>query len=686
MINTYCEGCNIAMFYDGMKNIDPHLIKKQTYQQGEIYVFMKSVLLTKELVNCAISKLCHTECPSGDCSKLIVDSNQILTLGYKNIKSHSINISIAEDLTLSFINGSTGIIFNDNVLVNNGIFSVYHSNFCLESNNEAKFVNNGKVYFNNSQMFGTGMIINNSLFTISCYSKFYLGRLKDSVEKKITLSDSNNEIDESYIYDFGQNSTKFINAGCLIISGYSLFDLLGYFINSISDITECFTEISDCTSVVEYKKPKKNISKIFIRSNSRFLFTVGRNYSDSFINDSKGLIISENNTYIRFKTIDNCDSENLNKNLFTNKGNIIFNGETYFISICIENYKIIKNTVNTICNYVKNGLEFTKSFNYAKIVCVNNRENFIPTFKNIGNKSLLEISPTSTLHIFGYQFVNQGFIGIGISKNSISINDDTEDDNTIIDLELDEEEGIILDNENNIQLLKDIRDIKINGEFIFGFIETTSNINVMFKNWGNIYIFQKSRFILGFNSSCVINGKRQVILFNYGLIRNWGYLKVCRFSEIINLPSFPFNPDCKLYGIINGNKICTIINPDKENIICEECRYNAIIIVMRPIPNIQNNPFTGGFIKSENKIFSNCSVIRNLNSGVIISWYGYQEDLVTGDCIIIYGIKDDNLKKANNGKLIPLPYPNSLENWPQKCLSKFIEQQSFSFDFDFKIC
>ena len=683
MNNSINSGCNISKFYEGMKNIDPHLLKKQTFQQGEIYVFMKSIIIDCYLLNSACETLLKDGSDECDYNKLIIDSNQILTLGYRNLKyNQSINITISSDLTVNFINGSTCIIFNENTIINNGLLSIYHSNFCLESNHQAKFINNNKIVLNNSQLFGTGMIINNNIFEIICYSKVYLGRLKKNKEEKdLVLNEENNTID-SYLYDFGQHITKFINAGTLNISGYSLFDLLGYFINGVSDICNYLVDNCQSKKLIEYNKKTQICSRIFIKSNSRFLFTGGDYYSDSFINDCNGLIISETNTYFRVQSSNNSNNENLSKNSFVNKGNIIFNGEVYFISINIENYKTIKNTINTIKNYIENGIEFTESFNYSKIICVNNRDDFIPSFKNIGNKSLLEISPTCSLHIFGYHLINQGNIGIGISKNNVD--DCNCEKGTDIEIVLSDTEELISDNIDNINLLNVIKDIKINGEFIFGFAELNNNFNIMFKNWGNIYVFSKSRFILGYNSSCVINGKRQVILFNYGLIRNWGYLKVCRFSEIINLPSFPFNPDCKLYGIINGSDTCCLVDV-KNKSVSPNCKFNSIVIVMRPIPNIQNNPYTGGFIKSENKIFSNCSVIKNFCSGVIISWYGYQEDLANNDCEIVYGIKDENLKKSNSGKLIPLPYPDSLDKWPQKCLSKFIEHQSFSFDFDFKI-
>ena len=58
---------------------------------------------------------------------------------------------------------------------------------------------------------------------------------------------------------------------------------------------------------------------------------------------------------------------------------------------------------------------------------------------------------------------------------------------------------------------------------------------------------------------------------------------------------------------------------------------------------------------------------------------------IKNDCNIINGINDKDIKESNSGKLVNLPYPQKLENWPQKCLSKFLEEQSFSFNFDFKI-
>ena len=710
-INYNEEGCDIHTFYEGMRNIDPNLIKKQSIQQGEIFVFMKSITITKCLLNKVINSLCGSSCHEIDekkeCDKLIVSSNQILTLGYANLRiNNSITVTISSDINFVLYNGATQIIFGENIFINNGTFQIISSNLCLESKNEAKFINNGIINFKNSQFFGTGLIINNNEFIVSAYTKIYLGRVKNktntSDEENRMLTTNDLDEDEKCIYDFGEDSTKFINTGKLTISGYSLFDLQGYFINGNSDLASVFIEETNVcnTKLIEFdRNSKQPCSTVFIKTNSKFLFTIGDSCTDTFINDSNGLIISEANTYLRFRTNKNTDADQLKNKIISNKGTLVINGEAYFISINLENYRTIKNTIHNITSYIKNGIKFGTNFNYSKIYFINTRCDYVPELKNIGNLSIIEIAATCILHIFGYSFLNQGILAIGISKDTIGYCDRENNDFTGLEINLDESEELIIEDQNNKNLLKVIDDIKINGEFFYGFSEPNNCINVMFKNWGNIYCFYKSRVIIGYNSSSVINGKRQVILFNYGLIRNWGYLKVCRFSEIINLPSFPFNPDCKLYGIINGSSVslkpgflsyvkCKKDSESADNdlsIVNGNCLLNAIVIITRPIASIVTNVYTGGFIKSENRIFSNCSVFKNLSSGVIITWFGYEEDTVTGECDIIYGIDDKNLKDSNVGKLVPISYPKDLNKWPKICLTKFLEDQSISFNFDFKI-
>ena len=181
MLNNIC-GCNICDFYEGMKNIDPNILKKQTYQFGEIYVFMKSICIDKLLLN-KVCKLVTPPCNNNECppqiDKLIVDSNQILTIGYKNILcNHSVSVTISKDIGLCLTNGGSFILFKENILINNGCINVSNSNICLESCNEAKFINNGIIELKNSQFFGTGLIVNNNIFNLICYSKLYIGRIK----------------------------------------------------------------------------------------------------------------------------------------------------------------------------------------------------------------------------------------------------------------------------------------------------------------------------------------------------------------------------------------------------------------------------------------------------------------------------------------------------------------------------
>ena len=687
--NSQNNSCTLQRFYEGMRNIDPTLIKKQSFQQGEIYVFMKSVTITPQL----LTRACGNEDDNTLINSLIVESNQILTLGYRNVNNNfTITVDFSNDVKVVLFNGATLIIFKENILINNGELIVINSSLCLESNHNAKFVNNGTVELRNSQLFGTGILINNNQFKATGYSKVFLGRLKESlkVEDETQLALSN---DDSFLYDFGQNSTKFINAGELLVSGYSLFDLYGFFVNGKSDLSESFiidTILIEDNKISDYRP----FSTIFIKSNSKFLFTIGESSTvDGFVNDTNGLIISENNTYLRFNISSDINAELLRRKNVINRGIMILNGESYFISVNFENYCVLKNTIHNISNYVTNGVTFGNNFNYSKIIFLNNRCDFVPSIKNIGNRSLIQISSTSSLHVFGYNFINQGTIGIGISKDNIGLCD--EKHKVSLDLNVDNNENIIINDEDNIRLIDTINEIKINGEFLYGFMETNNCLNTTFKNWGNIYSFLKSRVIIGYNSSSVINGKRQVMMFNYGLIRNWGYLKICRFSEIINLPSFPFNDNCKLYGIINGSNInirpcisnCqTICRIEPDNSIECAVNLNAILIVARPIPSVTNNVFTGGFIKSENKIFPDCSTVKNLTNGVIITWFGYEElDDSLGQCTIVYGIDDKNLKTTSSGKIVPLPYPNNFDKWPKSCLSKFLEDQSLSFNFDFKL-
>lgn len=244
--------CNLACFYCGCQNIDPLLIKKYSYQGMEIYALLKSLNLTLPFLSSICQKYsgnianpcgtnqcgtnsCGTNpCATNDCSveveqtpiasKLVIDCNQMLAIGYSHIKlGFPLVLSIFPGVEIVVRNGGKIVIFNENSLINYGNIYIDNSCIILESDDTARLVNNGCITLKSSFLLGKGIIFNNGRFNAICYSKIVLGKNKASNldTDGTSTDDSGQETDSSNndthtalsCLDFLEAYSRIINAG-----------------------------------------------------------------------------------------------------------------------------------------------------------------------------------------------------------------------------------------------------------------------------------------------------------------------------------------------------------------------------------------------------------------------------------------------------------------------------------------
>ena len=122
---------------------------------------------------------------------------------------------------------------------------------------------------------------------------------------------------------FSMISAKFINTG-IVINSYSVFELIGSFLQGGQDLTPCYTgNITPCTEPVELECEG---CLFHVLGASKFSFTFGKSADDTMNNDITCNFVAERDTDVRFF----ISQDTLSKNLLTNRGRLTFNGNAVF--------------------------------------------------------------------------------------------------------------------------------------------------------------------------------------------------------------------------------------------------------------------------------------------------------------------------------------------------------------------
>ena len=670
--------CNLACFYTGSQQIDPLLIKKYTFQGMEIYALLKSLNLTLPLLSGICQKYCgNNPCPpcgpcdpcppcEQDCntveveqvpiaSKLVIDANQMLAIGYSHIKlGFPLIFSIFPGVEVVVRNGGKIVIFNDNSLINYGNIYFDNSTLILESDDTARLINNGCITLKSSFMIGKGIIFNNGRFNAICYSKVVIGRNKASNLEGGNNTSSNSvgqtsELDDVSMgaqkalttLDFLEAYSRIINAGSFEVNSYSTFELEGSFINGKNEVACCFFDQlcnllpSDISYDPSTVCPSQAVFKL--SGNSKLTFIFGNNVETEFLNDTRSNICFDGDTQSMIRRINISAS----KNTIVNKGNFTLNGETTFKGVNLENFYIFQSTYR-----VDSCMESGYLFYYGRILFT--AAGFITKICNICKEACIRIAPTCYFCIDGYNLINYGKIIVGQRINA-SINVDATSFTAIT-------------GDNCIEIsASDVfaaANLSLNATFIYGYLTLNTNQNsIIFKNFSDIIIAPKSIYMVGKNSSQNSSGRPQVSMLNQGTIFNFGLLQINRNTEIINRPC-PFNINNEEFSIYNGGY--------------SPFNTNSVIVIRKP----NNGNSSGGFIKSVSASLYNGGKIRNTANGLIISWVGYQKtadenDESTVQCSLIYGLQST---VSGSGKLRITPYPN-INTWDRDCLQQYLQQQ-----------
>lgn len=656
--------CNIGCLYANCGSSLP--IKKQCYQGIELYVITESLTINEALLtNC-----CKTEegCPP-ESLFLEVRSNQALCVGYTSYCSvHS--IVFENCVPLHITGGGRLIVFHQHTLVNSPTGNICVDNGCilLDSDNCAKLINYGNINLKSSYLVGQGTISNAGKMNFSCYSKVLLGKEKQLLENKENTASSsqnttsgdnavmaadaspappcNNSITYGVFQDF---STKFINTGIVIVNSYSVFELIGSFLQGGQDLTPCYTgNITPCTEPVELECEG---CLFHVLGASKFSFTFGKSADDTMNNDITCNFVAERDTDVRFF----ISQDTLSKNLLTNRGRLTFNGNAVFQDVNVDNFDTIQSTFD----------DKTVQFFYAKMLFHNTLNNTV-FFRNRGTCSVIQIAPTCLLAISGYSVINEGLFVIGAqsticdafditSPNACNTCSTAETANEVFN-----EDGNTGDVTINSQVATDVADeskppstntfcnkcyvdgevpLTINAKFYYGYIVADpANAPISFTNNGRIYVCQKSIFVFGKKSSqlpnATITSTRQVTMYNFDLIRNNGIFQVSRNSEIVCRPP-PFRFASSSNTIINGNQ-CSTETPNEIN------ATRAILVVKEPK---NRDVTTGGLIRVLSSSVNIDLEILNSSSGYIIYWK------CLDDGVDYNGIDPPTAIKPNGGRV-----------------------------------
>lgn len=685
MSNTCANECNISCFYAGIQAVDSQAIKRYTFQGMEIFALIKSVNLSQPFLS-SVCAQCGTNAAPGPISKITVDANQMLAIGYSHLESgFPIVLTLFPGVELIVRNGGKLAIFNDNSLVNYGCILLDNAALIMESDDHhARFINNGSVALKSSFLVGRGLVFNNGRINITCYSKFSLGKAKNERLESDEHSDFNGEAQvtnkkQLTTLDFSESYSRFINGGVLNIASYSTFDIEGSFINGKKGVACCFLDQLCCVTP-QGTKPAPSESdgkeeepldvRVDVSGNSRFIFTFGQNTETEFINEVSCNLKFNRETTVLFQTLPNSNS----KNTLSNQGIITVDGESTFKSVNVDNFGVFQSTYTKQVIDPKTGERTQLSgYNYAKCLftCPPNQ---ICRFSNTGTESFLVVAPTCTLFFDGYSVLNYGNINLGGSL-SLSPQDPNANSQTA---QVEDVATTLNDAQTDPGTLiqaacgdpKDAPGLTVSATLVFGYVRLNQNANrVTFKNFNNLTICVRSILMIGKNSLLDNANKPQVSMLNQGTIFNLGLLQVNRNSEIINRPC-PFT-----MSNLGGNDEYSIVNGNLgQN---SQSGSNAIILVRKPT----NGNDTGGFIKSVSALLYNGGKIQNTAVGIIISWVGYEKEEEENftRCNLVFGVQS---RIVGTGKVRVLPYPNwSL--WDQDCVNEYLLSQNTTNDLEF---
>ena len=661
--------CNLACLYSGSQNIDPLLFKKYAYQGMEIYALLKSFNLTLPLLSSISQKycnngtpvLCPTECVD-DCnnvevveplpipSKLVIDANQMLAIGYSHIKlGFPLVFSIFPGVEIVIRNGGKIVIFNDNSLINYGNLYFDNSTLILESDDTARLINNGCITLKSSFFIFNGIIFNNGRRNAICYSKIVIGRNKASnleTETSASTCQQQEILDDISLgaqralttLDFLEAYSRIINAGAFEVNSYSTFELEGSFINGKNEVACCFfdqlcnilpNDISYDPSTV---CPSQAVFQL--SGNSKFTFIFGNNVETEFLNDTKSNICFDADTQSMIRRV----NISVSKNNVVNKGAFTLNGETTFKGVNLENFSLVQSTYR-----IDSCSESGYLFYYGRVLFTSG--GYVVKICNICKEASIKIAPTCYFCMDGCNFINYGRLIVG---QQINISED-------ITITLVNGDNCVEVSANQVFAA---RELSLNATFIYGYLTLNSNQNsVIFKNFSDLIIAPKSIAMIGKNSTENTSGKPQVSMLNQGTIFNFGLLQVNRFTEIINRPC-PFQLNNEEFSIYNGGY--------------SSFNTNSVIVIRKP----NNGNISGGFVKSASASIYNGGKIRNTSTGLIISWVGYQKTIDENDesavqCSLVYGLQST---VSGSGKIKIIPYPN-INSWDRDCLQQYLQQQ-----------
>ena len=665
-----CTGeCNLACFYNGVQSIDQGLLRKYNFQGMEIYALLKSLNITQPFLSSVCSQATTGVTPSEYQPplpvKLIIDSNQMLAIGYSHIQlGFPIILSIFPGVEVVVRNGGKIVIFNDNSLVNYGEIFLDNAALILESENTSRLINNGCITLKTSFLVGKGVIFNSGRINISCYSKVSIGKEKGITSETVEETDSDMDLlsfanltKQSPVssktvstLDFAENYSRVINSGYFIMSSYSTFELEGSLLNGKGEVANCFMEQLNgyLPQDLHYDPGAFSTQNALIQlsSNSRFTFTFGNNLENEFMNDVGSFITFEMDTQVVIQRLESSSS----KNTIVNRGTLTLNGEATFKSVNLDNFYLVQNTYE-VDSTSPGGFRFF----YAKTLFTSQLDP--AKISNISKESCICVAPTCTFYVDGYNIVNYGSIIVGKRLHSV-------ESPLIVPV------STILPGAGVTTLaslagaetlecseqLFPAMDLSRNATFVYGYITINPNlVPVTLKNFSRISIAPKSIVMIGKNSSLTNSGRPQATMLNQGTIFNHGLLQVNRNSEIVNRPC-PFNINNEEYSIINGG--------------VPSFNSNAVILIRKP----DNGLDTGGYIKTVSALLYNGGKVKNNSTGIIISWVGYEREVIDDctTCILVYGLQ---ATVTGSGKTRIIPYPN-ISTWNQECLQEYLQQQA----------
>lgn len=664
MAQCQCSNeCSLSTFYNGFNAKEPGVIKKYSYHGLEIYAILKSMALTNPIIafSCQTGSWDASQSglqdppPEDDLADdityeprcLVIEPNQMLAIGYSNLPT-TINIvlSVFPNVNVRVQNGGKLVIFNNNSLVNYGNWHFDNAALIMESPHTASIVNSGLISLKNTCLVGKGTIYNNGTLNAGCYSKIILGKEKiEEGENSKEVSSQPKQVASTYCFD--ELTSKVINSGIFSLNSYSVFDLVGTFINGKTDVNCCYIQCPDSNQELEF--PPAAVTSI--RGNSKFKYRFGNIPEAQFLNEENAILQFYRDTYSIFRQSDHSNATNL----VINRGTMTLNGESSFNDVNLENYHVFGNSCCRPATANGNsGTDTELSYNYAKILFTSVKTP--PFINNAGRSSVIRIAPTCNLVIDGYCVDNYGKFIVGYYQT-----DESEDPNCNKAEEGDCSttagcEGYCCPGPTELST------VAINARFLYGYLRpSSSREKICFRNFYLIRICGKSVFDFGINASPIENNK-QVTLINQGQIANLGFIQVNQNSEIINTPS-PFTIQREECSIQNGSATPT-----------SETEFASVIYLKRPV---NDDLDTGGMIRINSAPLFSGSKVCNNRLGLIVDWVAYDSE---DNYKLVFGLDPTDIRNRG-GKVRWQPYPN-WEEWEMEAIKLYLIQQNSDLTFD----